>query len=249
MLAKVASASDMFVLQFSGIGGTGANCRSVVWKTGTLLANTNTAPATITLLGASENATEEDAPTTATLGPGEVTSLAKIAPLWAPPNPSTYALWVVHLDIPDGVLLENGASVGDGQPCLQPQPIFSSTTHIPTPSILVPANMIQTRLGTGLGDTLSHQNVTIYNGGANTAAATVNLIRTCDQRVVSTRTVSIAPNAVLQVFGLKDVDSTCTGVLTQVIVSEPSLVWVSTIAEPDINRRFRTSPIVEYSVK
>src|SRR5256885_1184917 len=100
------SAADAYVVRFHEARGRSAACHQAVWTNDVLLYNSNAEPVTVRLLGM-----------TGTFPPGTVTILTlpprRVVSLERPPAPTTYwspfappnqLIWVLHLDIPDGVV-------------------------------------------------------------------------------------------------------------------------------------------------
>lgn len=240
LVTTTADAADAYFIRFSALGRQLPSGAPVQWVDDVLFYNTGNAPAQVRLVGVSNGASQPDAPEL-TLAPGTVTSLsadAVVAPKWQPiPLP---VMWVLHLDIPPGVVTESRDELyvipGVTQPASGiPRGKVSMTTF----RELAPAGGAQVHLGTDLGGNDSRINVMIYNAGTDTAIASIEVRRTCDSSLMDRRTVAIPANTLLQVNGLSVGSSTgCPEPVnkpwaryTAVTVSQPSLTLISNINE------------------
>lgn len=101
--------------------------------------------------------------------------------------------------------------------------------------------MPQVTLGTDLGERSTRINVGVYNGGSVTATAVIAVRRACNGTVVSSRTVTIAPNTIEQFGGFES--GTSDGCNTPapraagwmryvtVTVDQPSFSYVANVSE------------------
>jgi hypothetical protein len=104
---------------------------------------------------------------------------------------------------------------------------------------LTPANKPQIHLGTDLSGNESRVNVGIYNAATETATASIELRRTCDDALIASRTVTISPNTIVQVGGFSTGDTAvCNSANTPdwtrytiVMVSQPSITYVANLNE------------------
>ena len=102
--------------------------------------------------------------------------------------------WVLHVDVPAGVLIESSDQVFETLPCIHNDPAGPAVkTSLPVFRSLVPAGVRQVKLGTDLGAVAMHHNAMIYNGGNQTATASIEVRRNCDDHTVDSRTVTIEP--------------------------------------------------------
>ncbi|HEY8134244.1 MAG TPA: hypothetical protein VII12_20365 [Thermoanaerobaculia bacterium] len=241
MLAGIPSATfaaDAYIVRFNAPGRQLGNV-AVQWLDDVLFFNTNDNPATVRILGVSNGSLQPDPPQLS-LPPSRVVSI-NAAPVvnvrWLPtPAPS---LWVMHVDIPAGVAVESRDElyVSSGIPELTP--VARGKVSMPIFKELTPAGKLQIHLGTDLSSPTSRVNVGIYNAGSESATATIEVRRTCDDFVMDSRVVSIAPNTVVQIIGLSVGSSnTCTSRVTPswmrytiVTVTQPSLTFVSNLNE------------------
>lgn len=109
-IAATAAASDAWLIRFSSYAAVpGFEGYSVVWQDDVLFFNTNAESVDVRLLGVS-NGSMRPAVVPVTLPPGRVTSLnhAQQAETWIPTGGGSPAtLYVVHVDIPSGVVVES----------------------------------------------------------------------------------------------------------------------------------------------
>ena len=235
-----AHAADAYFVRFSSYG-RGSSAGSVLWLDDVLFFNTNAAPASVRFLGVSNGDAQADAPPSLTLPPGRVISLdaTAVAPKWAPIL-SVLSPYILHLDIPSGVIAESRDEFyfDRGIPELPPLPL--GKVSMPIFRELAPAGTAQVQLGTDLSGTDSRENVGIYNAGNQTATAMIEVRRTCDDTVADTRTLSIPPNTLLQTNGLQTGAANLCGTpaanskvtrYTIITVSQPSLSYVANLTD------------------
>jgi hypothetical protein len=218
----------------------------IVWSTDGFFYNSSLSEARIRLLGVSNGALDPSAPTEFAIPSRNSTSLtrANLDSAWRPRNNDP--LWVLRLDVPDGVVVDDALFVR-GWSQLAPNPTFNpidfkyGKIRLPVFSALTPPNQPQINLVTSLGDPAfmpSHSNVSIYNGGATVANATIEVRRNCDDAVVSSTTVMLPANTIVQFANLPAAGSCAeysrvvppSSVYTVVTVDQPSFSFVSTLA-------------------
>lgn len=218
----------------------------IVWSTDGFFYNSALSEARIRLLGVSNGALDPSAPTEFAVPSRSSTSLtrANLDSAWRPRNNDP--LWVLRLDVPDGVVVDDALFVR-GWSQLSPNPTFNpidfkyGKIRLPAFSALTPPNQPQISLVTSLGDPAfipSHSNVAIYNGGATVANATIEVRRHCDDAVVSSKNVTVPANTIIQFANVPAAGSCAeysrvvppSGVYTVVTVDQPSFSFVSTLA-------------------
>lgn len=155
------------------------------------------------------------------------------------PIPHFSPLWVLHLDVPQGVIAESRDQyyVTFGIPELFPAP--RGKVSMPIFHDLVPAGSQQVHLGTDLGGNDARLNVGIYNASPDTATATIEIRRACDNILVDSRVVSVAGNTLIQAGGLAIGTSLgCPAGSamawarnTLITVTQPSFTFVSALNE------------------
>jgi hypothetical protein len=221
--------------------GRGSSAGSVLWLDDVLFFNTNAAPVAVRFLGVSNGPAQDDVPPSLTLPPGRVVSLdsAPVAPKWVP-NLSSVSPYILHLDIPSGVIVESRDEFyfDRGIPELPPFPL--GKVSMPVFRDQAAAGTAQVHLGTDLSGTDSRENVGIYNGGSQTATATIEVRRTCDDSVTDTRTLTIPPNTLIQTNGLQIGPANLCGTpaansrvtrYTVITVSQPSFSYVANLTD------------------
>ena len=227
-------AADAWVLR-----GFAGPCLGLQWEADTLLLNTLPAPAVVRLVSVSDGTDSIPEPDRELIvPPGQTLSLNRNTAWHQPDVP----LFVLRLDVPEGVLIEGvlnlGTGSGDGCP-LPPAPDSSAaygTIHLPHFRALVPANQKQIHLGTTLGGNPARNNVGIYNAAATPATVHLSLHRACDNRLVDEATIQLAGNSTTQVRLQNKSTDACTGSVptwvdyVTVTADQPSVTWVSTLA-------------------
>jgi hypothetical protein len=205
-LPAAGSASDAYFVGFDA-HGQGAT----VWTDAILFYNTGTLPATVRFLGVTDDGAPSGSRVPVVLPPQKTISLNSATGFtW---RARLLPLWVLHLDVPDGVIVESRNQYRIDTPSsVQPQ-ISAPAGKVPMPVVrqLTPAGTPQVHLGTDLGGWDSRVNVIIYNGGTEAATATVEVHRACTDVVVDSRIVTIQPNSVIQVSGLRTATPTRLG--------------------------------------
>jgi hypothetical protein len=233
-------------------------CGGLVYRDELVVHNAAASEVEIGLIGVSNGSAAE--PQALVVPAGKVRSSegfcdgCAAASTWAPdPQP---LLWVAHLDIPDEVETVSRLLVLAGSPeVCNGFPGSSARTYagIPMPVVrsLTPAGKSQTLLGTDIGgDSVGaddgRTNVGIYNGGAVTAAASVEFRRACDGSLLESRAIQIPANTIIQVNGLSNVFSGCNGLDTApfeafavVTVDQPSFSYAVTLS----NARLPLPPV------
>ena len=235
----IANAGAVFAAEAWVLRGFAGPCLGLQWEADTLLRNTLSGPAVVRLVSISDGFDSIPEPDRElVVPPGQTLSLNRNTAWHQPDVP----LFVLRLDIPEGVLIEGvlnlGTGSGDGCP-LPPAPDSSAAygvIHLPHFRTLVPANQEQSHLGTTLGGSPARNNVGIYNAAALPATARVSLHRACDNRLVDETTIHLGANSTTQVRLENKSTDTCTGSVptwvdyVTVIVDQPSVTWVSTLA-------------------
>lgn len=225
--------------------GPATRCGWALWRGDVFFYNQGASPAEIKLLGLSNGVLAEGTPTTLTLSPGAFVALSDIhQPPWFPkdggPGSGPF-FFVLHLDVPNDVVVENRDEVVIWSSCTIQTIEPYVKVSLPVVRSLTPAGVAQVKIGTDAGSTPARQNVAIYNAGAELATAHVEVRRACDGTILDQRSVTIVPNTIIQVNGL----ATSTGEpfcppssvpgyarYTVVTVNQPSFSVVSTITDP-----------------
>lgn len=230
----VVQAGDAYFVRFRAFGN------SIMWADDILFYNTNASPVTVRFIGVSNGESQHtirDLPL-----PSHKTVSAQasetITQTWEP-NIAIPTLWVVHLDVPPGVIAESRDE-------------FYFYNPLPTPHVAVPRGKVsmpifrslvapgeqQVHLGTDLSGTDSRVNVGIYNAGGLQASAVVEIRRTCDDTPIATTTINVPPNTVLQSVAVAIArNDSCGGASTppwvymvSVTVDQPSFTFISNVS-------------------
>jgi hypothetical protein len=224
---------DAYFIRFTAFGS------GIMWADDVLFFNTNPFPVSVRFIGVSNGLPQSPTPDLM-LPSRRTTSLRANDPIthtWAP-NPTSVPLWVLHVDIPSGVIVESRDE-------------FYYFNFLPTPPItlprgkvsmpvfrgLTPANLAQVQLGTDLSGADSRINVGVYNGGDRSATATIEVKRGCDDSVVETRAIAVPANTAVQSVAVATAQNLpCTGTATPpwvytvtTTVDQPSLTFVSNV--------------------
>jgi hypothetical protein len=239
-LGGIAGARETYVVRFSA-GGMVAGCFIPSWQDNTLFFNPTAAPLTVHLLGISDGPLPTNATTDVVVPAGRVVTLRDdlVSRDWFPVTIPVFpaaATWVVHLDVPDGVLVSSRAelgrfSVGCGPPTVGDEK-RAGTLALPTFRSLVPSGQPQYSVGADLGLLSAHVNAIAYNAGAATAMATMELRSGCTGTLLGSRAGTIPPNATLLFTGLKATTGLeeCTW-YTVVTIDQPGLSITSVVAD------------------
>jgi hypothetical protein len=199
--ARVLSAAEAYVVRFFAHSPLNS-CEFIDWESEVVFHNTTTADARVRVLHVSSggSALGEDE----LLVPAARTVIAR--GVLGGPATGLPSLWVARIDLPTGVVVQNRVEAWYGNCTLWPIPIEPTPTmgvfSLPVVGTLDPANMKRIHLGADLGGEHAYVNVGIYNASSETANATVELRQGCDDSVIATRIVKIAPDSVVQLSGL-----------------------------------------------
>ena len=257
LFASTAFANDAYVVMFSADGRSSSTFQAT-WSGDVLLYNENPTPVEVRLLGISNGGIGLGTPSTLSLPPGEAITLSMAAPSWVPAS-FVPTLWVVHMDVPDGVAIESRDEISYKEYIpVEPFVRLIATGKVSMPVIrsLTPAGVPQIKLGTDIGTTTARQNVAIYNAGLQPASASIEVRRGCDNSIVDTRTAMINPNTIIQAGGLTTGTNGCTittrttnyARYTVVTVDQPSFSIVSTLTEAQQQAPGNIVPLVELAV-
>ncbi|HEV7426396.1 MAG TPA: hypothetical protein VGQ46_08505 [Thermoanaerobaculia bacterium] len=217
------------------------SCDTMGWGDVLTLFNTTNVPVTVRVLGISNGTPETTAPDHIDLPPGVVVQANLVlGAAWQPRGSQSGNVWMMHLDVPDGVVMESRNEMFDTYVCNAQRVELGSLGKVSLPIFrdAVPANQPQVHLGTDLGSKIARINVGIYNQAQVIANAHVEVRRSCDNAVVDSRDVQIPADTVLQVTGLQQGHSFCSGTpatqvwlqYTVVTVDQPSMTFTSVIS-------------------
>jgi hypothetical protein len=244
-----ALAADVYLIRFVAQGPGTDQCHLVSWLDDTVLHNSGSSPATIRLVSVSNGGTYPDIPSTFpsfTLDTGSTVALRdqQAGGNWiAVASP----LWVVHITVPDGVIVASRALVGVGPTYVPPTvpppscpglpPYPTGVVALPVFHSLVPASTPQVHLGADLGARGARINVGVYNGGSSTVAADIDVYEACDDALLLHDRKSVPPDTLSQ-FPLEDSPTRCPEFgnaeswekYVVVTATEPSLSYVTILA-------------------
>lgn len=229
--------SDVWAFRFDSLSPS----ISTSWHDDLVFHNTTGEVAVVRLIGVSNGGIQEGDLAQVSIASGRTVSLRDLFGAWqAPDSP----LWVVHVDVPDGVLVfsRGGADGECPSPCTIPSNPFPNLGAFSMPVFrsLAPAGQAQIHMGADLGLEPSRTNVGIYNAGSVAATATIALFQACDDSVLETRTISIPADTAAQGGGLGSTPTHCAPITplntwlryATVTVDQPSLSYIVNLADP-----------------
>ena len=206
LMSVVSLAEDVWLVRTIADGGViEPPCGGLLWADDIVFHNTASEPRTIRFIGLSNG--QALAPLDLTLEPGSTVGGLRAqreeVGSWTP-SPRQ-ALWSVHLDVPADVDVVSRliARISGANSCGFPSnsPDYAGVS-LPVIRALASAGTKQIHLGTDLGDTARLQgariNVGIYNAGEETANATIEIRRGCDDGLVVARSLQVPPNSAVQ---------------------------------------------------
>ena len=232
------TAAQVWVPMFTAAGAT-IGCQRALWASDVVFYNRNDFGSVVTLLDIGDGTLPPQVATTVLVPAHAARSIP--GGWWPPQNPGEsfgYHLWVLHLDVPDGVTVDASDEFVAENLCVAPSS-FGPAMKVPLPvfSSLVPAGTPQLKLGTDIGTAIARQNVTIYNAGEQTATAHIELRQGCDNALVDERIVKVPARTMVQFGGFTTASPGCTATATSssyrytvITVDQPSISYVTTIA-------------------
>ena len=260
-----AVAKDAYLVRFLSVDGQNALCHKAIWTSDVLFYNRTSTDVVVRLLGISNGTMPITVDTALPVPPGRVIAMGRLPSKFAwvpgPPRPDNERLWVMHLDIPDGVTVENRNEVTDNEWCTD---VGSGSrgpvgkVSMPVITQLTPAGTPQVTLGTDIVARGSRTNVMVYNAGSQAATATIEIRRACDEATVDRQIVSVPPRTIRQFGGFtNDITTLCdfTNLPAQpyvrytiVTVDQPSFTIVSTLTESQQPSVGDVTPLIELAV-
>jgi hypothetical protein len=231
VIASPIRAEDIWVLQGFATSPIPGSVFAYIWSSGVLLHNATVNDATIRLIDISNGAPVGTGDRQFVVPPGRSAS--------ALPWHGNAGLWVTHIDVPQGVIVESRIRIGDmlqvGPPVHDGDrgklsfPVYRSLQAAGTPKI---------HLGTDLEEIPSRNNVAVYNAGDVSAHARIEVHQLCDEALIDSRDVDIPAKTVIQATGLSTAGDGCMNTSPRytyvaVMVDQPSLSWVSTLSNAD----------------
>jgi hypothetical protein len=204
--------------------------------------NTTNTIATVRVLGISNGAPFSTSPDKIDVPPGTVIWAESVLNgAWIPSGSQGSNLWMMHLDVPPGVIVESRDEIflTDSTLIGLPQSTSLGKVSLPVFREAVPANEQQIHLGTDLGGKPARVNVGIYNQSQIIANAHIEVRRSCDNSVVDTRDVQVPADTLIQITGLQVGVSTCAPFgttyrwlrYTVVTVDQPSMTFTTVLSD------------------
>jgi hypothetical protein len=243
--APAALARDLYLVRADAKGPFINGVEYVTWRTDVFFHNTTDAPATVALLGISNGQMPEPrVPRAFVIAPHRSATLMNsgVGGEWIPASVQIETLWVMHLDVPEGVAADDVMFIGRGASLAGPvdgdQRYSFGKLRLPLFTSLVPANQPQTHAATFLGSPRyipSRTNVAIYNGGTAGATARIEFKTYCSDETISSTTVQVPANTIVQPSLTTPTDVHCEveprwAVYTVVTVDQPSFSFVSNLS-------------------
>ncbi len=237
-----AQASDVWAIQGQAIGpSVGNTCYMYQWMGDLLFHNTTPRAQTITVVDVSNGPLPATGDRSLVVPSGATVSSARRGKLWFPLPTTSNPLWVTHLDIPDGVVMESRIEIGQTRCAFgevpNPSPIYGKLSF-PVYRSLQPAGVPKFHIGTDLGSIDARNNVAVFNAGTSLANVHIDLRQGCDDAVIDTLDVVLAANTTQQ-FSLRNVQTNCGESATNtrpwvtyvvVTVDQPSVSFVSSLS-------------------
>lgn len=257
LCASPLTAMEVWLVQFHRVRGPAVDCHQAVWESDVLVYNSNDSAQSIRLLDISNGTLPPPNPPSQLLPVRQILAFSRRSSGWYPRENET--LWVIHIDVPDGVDVQNRMIVADDEFCfpdhrLSQGPVASIA--LPTVRRLTPALVPQVLLGTNVISGAARENVIIYNAGLAEATALIEVRRGCDDAIIEARTVSVPAHSAAQFLGFQLGSDQCpfpgdvpTYVrYTKVTVDQPSFSMASTITRSQQRSVGNVTPLIEVAI-
>ncbi len=226
-------------------------CNSVFWKDTLVFRNDGPTDARIQLLSVSNGGI---------LRPPGVMPIVPAGRTFAFPDDwqpaSESPVWVVKLDVPDGVTVKSRVNAFSYR-CAGPQPSGDpdlGALSLPVFDHLTPAGSRQVHLGADIGSQPSVVNVGVYNDADVSASATIEIRQVCDDSIRESRTVAVPAKALVQLSGIGGTGTDCAAIpdgspfnhwmrYVVVTIDQPGLSYI-------VNRSFAIqdpAPLIPYA--
>jgi hypothetical protein len=228
----VARASDAYALRFdasSGASPDSAICP--IWVDSLIFHNPTGSDLTVRLLGVSNG--QPPASPTELIIPAGKTENASGRTNWWPSSLSP--IWFVHLDVPDGLIVQSKGEVhsslcfGGAPPSVLPD---MGAFQLPVNRALAAPGEKQMHLGIEIGAEDTYTNIGVFNAGTAPATALIEIFQACDDALIESRQLSIPPNTLVQVNGVGASVPKCPELIIEtwrkyatVTVDQPSLSY------------------------
>ena len=202
------AAAEVHVVQGVSYGMFIGGCLQTLWSSDVIFFNRSGSDKAVTLLSMSNGGTSLPQPHVLSIPARRSVSLIRA---WG--RQPAIPLWVLKMDVPPEVSVDSVLYVGDAMPCAvssPPRAYHYGKTKLPVFRKLTPPQTAQLHMGTDLGPAVnSRVNVGIYNDAEETAVATVDLYRTCDDTRIESRIVTIPAKTVVQITMATSVPALC----------------------------------------
>ncbi len=239
LLACTLYAAPAHVIRFNASGPRVGVCNTLTWHDNLTFYNTTDSTVTVRVLGISNGTPFSTSPDRIDIPPGHVVLADVLGSAWLPTNDRAPGLWIMHLDVPEGVIIESRNEMFQGSACILPFPPLSlGKVSLPVFRAAVPANQPQVHLGTDIGSKDARINVGIYNQSDVIANAHIEVRRSCDSSLVDARDVQVPPDTLVQFAGFQKGADTCGSDATTfrwmrytvITVDEPSMTFATSLS-------------------
>jgi hypothetical protein len=198
LLNQAANGAEAYAFRFRSQGSNGGTLKTE-WRDELVFQNSTTQDQVIRLLDMTGGPGDRT-PLVVPAGRTVVVSAIDTPALWSPEEFT--ALWLVHLDVPEGVTVHSRA---DAFSCVclggapqSPVPDFGSFS-MPVFRVLAPVGQRQVHMGADIGGQASRVNVGVYNAGSVDANVTADLYQASGDQLLDRRTLIVPPGAVVQI--------------------------------------------------
>ncbi len=215
LVASISLAGDRYVLQAAGPEVMTQNpCTDFMWLSDLYFLNTGSDPVTALPDNVSNGALVQAQP--ALLPPHQIVQVPFVDYNWYP-VPAGLGPFVLHFDLPDGVLIRSrmepygSSSPGPCSPIPGNALLIRGGLPIPVFRQLVPAGQVQYFLSSDLGNLNNTSYATVYNAADLPANVSIEVRRYCDGDLISSSALSVPASTALQVPASGDYSSNCFG--------------------------------------
>lgn len=240
LTASGAMAADRYAARFNVAGPNLDAETGTIWVDRMTFHNTTAADLTVRPLGVSNGQLETAAHDLVVPSGRTVSVRSDVETLGWLPLPAA-PLWAIHLDVPDGIVMESRLELAAFHIGSQPSIDRRTVTAFPLPVYSTPSESA-IFLGTDLGSdenglaTNARINVIVYNSSSSSSHIAVESRRACDESVIERRELVVGANTAVQVAGLSTATEGCTtaddtsGSYVVVSMEQPGLAWETTLA-------------------
>jgi hypothetical protein len=241
LLARTLGAAPAHVIRFDASGPRANVCDTLTWRDNLTFYNATDSTVTVRVLGISNGTPSSTSPDRIDIPPGHVVwADLVLRSAWLPIDNRAPGIWMMHLDVPEGVIIESRDEMFQGSACISsPFPPSSlGKVSLPVFRAAVPANQPQVHLGTDIGSKDARINVGIYNQSDVIANAHIEVRRSCDNSLVDSRDVQIPPDSLVQFAGFRKGLNICGSNAstfnwlryTVITVDEPSMTFATALS-------------------